>query len=69
MDVARWGVCRSALEDLKIDEFGDFPVVKNPPCNSEDKDLIPGWRTKIPHAVEQLNLYATTTEAAGRNHN
>ena len=69
MDVARWEVCHAPFEDLKIGEFGDFPVVKNPPCNSEDKDLIPGWRTKIPHAMEQLNLCATTTEAVDRKHN
>ena len=63
MDVDRWEAYHSPFEDLKIGEFADFPggpVVENPPCNSEDKDLIPGWRTKIPHAMEQLNPCATT---------
>ena len=30
--------------------------------SARDKDLIPGGETKIPHAVEQLSLRATTTE-------
>ena len=41
---------------------GDFPggaVVKNTPANAEDMGSIPG---KIPHAMEQLSLCATTTE-------
>ena len=32
------------------------PVVKNLPCNAGDRDLTPGWGTKIPHVEEQLNL-------------
>ena len=43
---------------------GDFPggvVVKNPPSNAEDLGLEP-WSGKIPHAMEQLSLCATTTE-------
>ena len=47
MDVARWEVCHAPFEDLKIGEFGDFPVVKNPPCNSEDA----GLGTKVPDAL------------------
>ena len=31
------------------------PVVKNPPCNSGDMGSIPGRRTGIPRATEQLN--------------
>ena len=42
--------------------FGTFLVVRNPPCNSEDKSSIPGQEIKIPHTEEQLNLHATTTE-------
>ena len=38
------------------------PVVKNPPCNTEDAGLILGQRTKISHAAEQLNLRPTTAE-------
>jgi len=38
---------------LEIRLTGDFPsdpVVKNPLCNA-DMDSIPGWGTKIPHAM------------------
>ena len=46
---------------------GDFPggpVLKSPPCNAGDTGSIPGRGTKIPHAAEQLNPRATTTEPA-----
>ena len=36
------------------------PVVKNLACSAGDAGLIPGWGTKIPPAVEQLKLCATT---------
>ena len=36
--------------------------VKNLPCNAGNRDLIPGWGTKIPHAEEQLNLCDRTEE-------
>ena len=36
--------------------------VKNPPCNAGDAGSNPSGGTKIPHAVEQLSLRATTTE-------
>ena len=39
------------------------PVVKNPPASAGDTGLIPGLRTKIPHATGQLGLCARTTEA------
>ena len=39
------------------------PVVKNPPCSAGDASLIPGWGTKIPHALGQLNPSATTRES------
>ena len=45
----------------------DFPggaVVKNPPSNAGDTGLVPGWGTKIPHALGQLNLHTATTEPA-----
>ena len=41
---------------LETDIEGDFPggpVVKNSPSNARAADLIPGWRTKIPHATGQ----------------
>ena len=46
---------------------GDFPsgpVVKNSPCNAGDSGSIPGWGTKILHAVEQLSPSTTTTVCA-----
>ena len=36
-------------------DFPGGPVVKNLLCNAMDVDQIPGWETKIPHAVEQLS--------------
>ena len=35
-------------------------MVKNPPSNTEDTGSIPGWGTKIPHAVGQLSSCAST---------
>ena len=32
-------------------DFSSGPVVKTSPSNAEGKGSIPGWRTKIPHAV------------------
>ena len=37
-------------------------MVKNPPFNVEDVDLIPGQVARIPHAMGQLSLHVTTTE-------
>ena len=45
----------------KIQDGG--PVVKNLPYNAGDMGLIPGLGTKIPHALEPLIPWATTTEA------
>ena len=36
--------------------------LRNPSANAEDMGLIPGLRTKIPHATGQLSQCATTTE-------
>ena len=39
-------------------DCGDFPggpVVENPPSNAGDAGSIPGWGTKIPHAIRQLS--------------
>ena len=43
------------------------PVVKNPPCNAINVDLIPGQGTKIPYAAKQLSPCITTTEAVYHN--
>ena len=37
-------------------------MVKNPPCNATDVDLIPGWGAKTPHTAKQISPHATTTE-------
>ena len=44
-------------------DFPDGSVVKNPPSNAKDLGSIPGWGTKIPHAVGQLSLHIITTES------
>ena len=49
-------------------DFPDGPVVKNPPSNAGDAGLIPGRGTKIPHAMGQLSLCATTREPAHHNY-
>ena len=49
----------------KMPWSGISPMVqwlKNQSCNSGDIGSIPGWGTKIPHAMEQLSLPAATTE-------
>ena len=50
-------------------------VVKNLSCNAGDMGLIPGCRTKIPHAAEQLSpctgtplLSASTTTRVSASH-
>ena len=43
-------------------DFPGGPVVKNPLCNAGDAGSTPGPGTKIPCAMEQLSLCATTTE-------
>ena len=42
-------------------------MVKNPPYNAGFVGLIPDQGTKIPHAVGQLSLRATTTKLTRLN--
>ena len=49
------------LKEMGIPDFTGGPVVKNLPCNAGDTDLIPG-PGRVPHAMEQLALFVTTTE-------
>ena len=42
-------------------------MVKNPPSNAGDVGSVPGWGTKIPHAVGQLGPRTTTTDLARLN--
>ena len=37
------------MEERSYKDFPGGPVVKNPPSNVRDADLIPGQETKIPH--------------------
>ena len=42
----------------RYQDFPGGPVFKNPPCNAKHRDLIPGGRAKIPHAMRQLSSCA-----------
>ena len=43
-------------------DFPGGPVLKNSPCNAGELGLVPGWGTKISHAVEQPSPCDATTE-------
>ena len=43
-------------------DFPGSPVVKNLPSNAGDLGSISDWGTKIPHAMGQLSLSATTKD-------
>ena len=60
--VPPWGESEKRSQDLP-----SGPVVKNLPCNAEDLGLIAVQGTKIPHAGEQLNPLAATTEPESHN--
>ena len=52
---------------LRNDFIWDFPrgpVVKNLPCNAGDLVSIPGCKTKILHAMEQLRLCVAVKDSA-----
>ena len=42
-------------------------MVKNPPSSAGDMGLIPGCRTKIPHAVGQLSPHAAMEDPTCHN--
>ena len=48
-------------------DFSGGPVVKSPSCSVGDASSIPGQGTKIPHAIQQLNPPASTTEPDHHN--
>jgi len=55
--------CADGIIYLKpSQDFFGGPVVKNPLYNAKDVGSIHGWRTKIPCAMGQLSLHATTRE-------
>ena len=59
-----WRESHQCGQRFELRDFPGGPVVKNLPYNAGDSGSIPGQGTKIPHAVEQLNPHATTTELA-----
>ena len=48
---------------------GDFPggPVINPWCNAGDTGSVPGWRTKIPCAMEQLRQHVAARKSVHHN--
>ena len=56
-----WGLGNCSLSTLWVGAFPGRPVVKNLHASAGDMGLIPGLG-KIPHAMEQLRLWATTME-------
>ena len=57
-----------ALVRSQIRDFPGGPVVANPPPSAGDRGLIPGMGTKLPHAVGQVHLRATTRESPHATH-
>ena len=47
---------------LSTGDFPGGPVVTNPPGNTGNAGSIPGRRTKIPYACEQLIARTTTKD-------
>ena len=47
---------KRAKKNAAEEDFPGGPVVKNLSSNAGDVGLIPGWGTKIPHALGQLIL-------------
>ena len=64
MKYTEWGESERERKSENIcgGDFPGGPVVKNPPSNAGDAGSIPGWGTKIPHALGQLSVGATTIE-------
>ena len=44
------------------------PVLKNLPSNAWDVGSVPGWGTKIPHDIGQLNSHAATKEPVSHSY-
>ena len=65
------GSSESSEEALVRSQTRDFPggpVVANPPSSAGDRGLIPGLGTKLPHAMRQVHLCATTRESPHATH-
>ena len=52
---------RTTIIGIYVWDVLDCPEVKNLSFNAGDMGLMPGWGTKIPHALGQLSLHAATT--------
>ena len=52
---------------MTLKDLPGSPVIKNLPSNAGDMVLIPGWGTKIPCALEQLNPHTTHREPVCHN--
>ena len=57
-----WGTAQRSSVRSPTEGFPCGPVVENPSSNAGDVGWIPGRGTKIPHAMVQLSLRATTRE-------
>ena len=58
-----WGLSDKFSSTLRNSwDFPGGPDIKNPPSNAGDIGSIPGWGTKIPHAIGQLSPRATARE-------
>ena len=48
--------------NIRLRDFPEGPVVKNPPSDAGDGGSIPDGGTKVPHAVGHLSPHATARE-------
>ena len=55
---------RSSCSQMQAWDFPGGAAARSLPCNAGDVGLIPGQGTRIPHALEPLSQWATTTEPA-----
>ena len=55
------------VQTVVMRDFPGGPGFENLPSNGEDAGSIPGWGTKIPHAVEPLSSCTRTTESTHHN--
>ena len=60
-------VFKWAIKSYEKEDFPGGPVAENLPCNAGDSGSIPGRETRIPHATEQLSLWAVTTAPVHHN--
>ena len=61
-DTGENGIAKGTMRGFPVG-----PVVKNPPSSVGDAGSIPGWGTKIPHAMGKLSPGATDAEPAPCN--